>query len=160
MDKNKIITDIYLSKEVKALKQKLPINYADDIIQHVFLTIFELPEAKIFDLYNQNKLKHYIIRVIYNVSKLSQTNSFGRSYGREFITDELPEYFTEVIDEPDIESLKYYSKEMLTLYAELGSFTEISKLTQIPISSVRKGVMNAREQVKKYNDYLNNNIFK
>lgn len=187
MDKNKVITEIYLSKEVEKLKSKLPNGHADDIIQHVFLTIFELPEAKVLDLINQNKLKAYILVCIWNASKMTKTNSFGRSVTKEFLVDSFnnityddewfdlyqtylgKESFTKHIaneladvtfDKPDVECLKWYHKELIEMYADYGSFNEISIQTKIPISSVRHAIIKARKQIKRYNDNLNKTVFR
>lgn len=64
--RNKILTELYNSRLIEKLantySSKLG-NLNDDWIQQMYLTICELPEEQLIDLYNKGELTYYIYYV-------------------------------------------------------------------------------------------------
>jgi len=178
MTKSSILTEIYQSKEVEAIIRSIkPKGLQDDIKQHCFLELFEKPEEFILDLYNRGKLRHYIVKVLYNTSRWScttlhkqlgkellltdlennyyntETGISGKVEGKylehkEFIQhQENPEY-EEINIEPVLKSVYWYKANLIRLYAEYGTYQKVSDLTGIPLKSVFTTIRDARIEIK------------
>ena len=107
MTKSSILTEIYQSKEVEAMIRSIkPKGLQDDIKQHCFLELFEKPEEFILDLYNRGKLRHYIVKVLYNTSRWSCTN-LHKQLGKETPTEIFEDSPTDEYEEINIEPVIY-----------------------------------------------------
>ena len=160
MKKNDIITEIYLSKEIKNFKAKLPDAIRDDVVQHVFCEILEKEDEFIIDLHNRGKLKSYIVVCIYNAAKLSKHNSFGRQQSKELYLDILPDHFISQYETPDIDLLSWYENGIIELYAEHNSVRLVCNETHIPKTSIRRTILKARGKINNYNNYIDKTIFR
>lgn len=127
-------------------------NHEDtlDLYQEVIIQLLSKPET-IQGLPDDNK-KYYYIKVLKNnwYSNNSPYQYHRRKYEKTFLplfTDyqhNIPdEDYTETI--PDInwvyqklEKLDWFDKDLFILWMELGSYTEVSKETTIPLNSVGK----------------------
>lgn len=69
MNKEEIISNIIQSNIVEKVTNSL-LNtlgpYKDDFIQEMYLIILELPDDKLFELYNKGQLYFYIVRILRN----------------------------------------------------------------------------------------------
>jgi len=153
MTKNSILAEIYQSKEIEVMIRSIkPEHLQDDIKQHCFLELFEKSEEFILDLHKRNKLKHYIVKVLYNTSRWSGT-PFHKQLGKETPTDIFKdsecEIYEEIDIEPAIKSIYWYKAELIRLYAEHGTFQKVSDLTKIPLKSVYTTIIEARKEIKK-----------
>jgi len=178
MTKASILTEIYQSKEVEAIIRSIkPKDLQDDIKQHCFLELFEKSEEFILDLYNRGKLRHYIVKVLYNTSRWSCTtlhkqlgkellltdleNNYhntdtevsGKVSGKylehkEFIQHQEDREYEEINIEPVLKSVYWYKAELIRLYAEHGTYQKVSNLTGIPLKSVFTTIRDARIEIK------------
>jgi DNA-directed RNA polymerase specialized sigma24 family protein len=82
-----ILTEIYLSKEVEQVIKKLkPDHLQEDIKQHTFLELFQKEADFIIDLHSRNKLKSYIVKILYNTATYTRS-TFAKQQGKETPTD-------------------------------------------------------------------------
>jgi DNA-directed RNA polymerase specialized sigma24 family protein len=152
MTKASILTEIYQSKEVETIIRSIkPKDLQQDIKQHCFLELFEKPEEFILDLYNRGKLRHYIVKVLYNTSRWSCTTlhkQLGKEIPTEEFTDSECEIYEEVNIEPVLQKVYWYKTELVRLYAEHGTYQKVSDLTGIPLKSVYMTIIEARKEIK------------
>ena len=152
MTKTSILTEIYQSKEVEAMIRSIkPKDLQQDIKQHCFLELFEKPEEFILDLYNRGKLRHYIVKVLYNTSRWSCTTfhkQLGKETPTEIFEDSPTDEYEEINIEPVLKDVYWYKTELLRLYAEHGTFQKVSDLTKIPLKSVYSTIVEARKEIK------------
>jgi DNA-directed RNA polymerase specialized sigma24 family protein len=103
-----LLTTIYVSSEVDEVIKKIKPDYLrDDVKQHAFLTLFEKDEAFILDLHERDKLRNYVVKVIYNTANFNE-GKFQREQRR---STEIPCSFELEIDgdKPlDVQGLKIY----------------------------------------------------
>lgn len=149
MDKNKEIEQIYLCKELKELKQRLPLSLRDDLIQFCFLEILEKDDEFLQGLYDKGKLKNYILSFVYLTYKY-QNGKFNKQSLKEDLLDELPDIIENEAMDIDLHYLYWYDKAILELYAEFGTFQKVADMTNIPMYCVRNTILKTREKIKKY----------
>jgi hypothetical protein len=83
MTKDQLLSEIYQSTEVKVMIASLqPKHLQQDILQHCFLELFEKKEEFILDLHTRGKLKHYIVKILYNTARFSRT-TFAKTLGQD-----------------------------------------------------------------------------
>lgn len=127
-----------------------PVHLQQDILQHCFLELFETDEAKIMDLHERGKLKVYICKTLYNTARFTRS-SFAKQLGREepteYLEDTIDEEYEEI--EVNLDTLHWYKRELIKLYAEQGTYRKVSDLTHIPFSSVYNTVLETRKQILK-----------
>lgn len=157
-----ILTEIYCSNDIKEVVSKLkPAHLREDILHHCFTELFSKQENFIIDLYNRGKLKAFIVKMIYNTSVFNDT-PFCKEWSlitpgntREVHVDR----FKDVVDSTDddnldelvavVDTLYWYKKDILKLYAELGTYKEVSEATGIPVTSIHNTMRDVRYEVKK-----------
>jgi DNA-directed RNA polymerase specialized sigma24 family protein len=157
-----ILCDIYVSKEIKEVVNRLrPEHLREDILQHCFTELFSKQETFILDLYHRGKLKAFIVKMLYNTSVFNDTpfckewNLISPSIGREIHVDrfkDVPEDdSTDMVDEVVgvVNDLYWYKRDILKLYAELGTYKEVSEATGIPVTSIHNTIKDARNEVTK-----------
>jgi len=159
MNVRNILTEIYLSAEIKDCMAKLPNKYdKQDIVQHVFLELYSMPEEKVSDLHERGKLKHFIVKMIYNTSRFSKS-SFAKQYGKETPTESFPELASAESEEeiiipldklPVCKSGLPYMAEIFKLYAENGTYQKVSQITKINVTSIFNTVREAKAILKKH----------
>ena len=158
-----MLTDIYLSQEVKDCIKKLrPEHLQQDILQHTFLELYEKPVTFIEDLHNRGKLKAYIVKILYNTATYSRTR-FAKEQGKETPTDFCQAAKYEVLTANDeyiekqqayedvtcaMGEMHWYKVELLKMYAELGTYKAVSDQLGIPLTSVFITVTEAKKEIK------------
>lgn len=151
MDVKEILTEIYVSDEIAdVIKRLRPENLQEDIKQHVFLELFTMDEAALMDMNNRGKLKHYIVKMIYNTARWTKS-SFKKQFGQETPTEsfiDVEDQVEEKIELP-IDELYWYKAEMLKLYAKHGTYQRVAEITGINISSIFQTVKQAKAEIKK-----------
>ena len=178
MTKSSILTEIYNSNEVAKVIQTLkPVHLQQDILQHCFLELFEKSEEFIIDLYQRNKLTHYIVKILYNTAHFTRT-TFKKQLGKEILFDDLNQTYCDgeytkdddyvgssieysrqllgcIVSEEyeeisvNLDRLYWYKREILKLYASKGTYQKVSDATNIPASSIYLTVLQARREVLK-----------
>jgi DNA-directed RNA polymerase specialized sigma24 family protein len=84
------------------------------------------------------------------------TNSAGRwgqvgKYAADPITDTAPDIADTEDEQPDITPLRnlyWYDRELLSLYAELGSTRAVSDRLGIPLTSIKRDIADAKQRAR------------
>jgi len=156
MNAKSILTNIYTSNEIAECLLKIDSDIRDDLKQHVFLLLFEKDENFIIELHQQDKLRNYIVKVMFNLVHFTQ-DKFHRVNRRqtEILTNDFDEDITDdrEVDllpklEMEMQNIYWYNKHMLELYVELGTYKSVSEKTGIAIRSVANAVEKAKKQLK------------
>jgi DNA-directed RNA polymerase specialized sigma24 family protein len=160
MTKKIALEAIYSSREVDEVMLKIKPDYnRDDIKQTAFLELLEKPEELILELYHKNKLRHYVVKTIYNTANFSESKH-NRQHRRakEIPTECFPCTPIEDTEEYEdllkacvvkVSELDWYKRELLTLYAQEGTYRKLEALTGIPLNSIHDAVKKAKEEIKK-----------
>ena len=159
INKNNILTDLFLNKEVDILIKKIkPVDLQDDLKQYAFAVLCEKPAEFIIELHNRQQLKFYLVKIISN-SVFSNRSGFITQHK---CNDHLElDHVVDVSNENDdyhylIEKciketnrLYWYHQELLKLYAEHGTYRAVSEITNIPVKSIHNAIKKAKVKLKK-----------
>jgi DNA-directed RNA polymerase specialized sigma24 family protein len=168
MTRNAIIESIYNDKKyINYCKQVLPNgDLYNDLFQYVCEYLLKIEEKKLIDLHKKNQLRMYVARIIY-INAHSERSEFNKQYNERI---DLESYLHEVdlidFDNSDlidfvkveIENEINYCNEnniypasikLLEIYADLGSYKEVSVKTKIPYLTVINRISKIREKIKK-----------
>lgn len=176
MNFDKIISDHYNNPEVVSFFKKIAGDWWEELRQDVFLILCEYNKDKIIDMNSKKALKFFIVRITLNQyrsknSKFYYQNIKNNNLGIALTNDDMVKsadailfsnqiYDTqgesayEIIErriqnvENVIEDLRYFEREVLKLYLELGTYKNVSLKTGIPIRTIANGVKNAIINVK------------
>ena len=157
MDRNKIIEELWLSKEVnQAFAKMQPEDLQDDLKSEVFMVLLELPEDKLFGMYKRGELRFFLVRVMLNMIK-SDRSGFYKMY-RNFVEFNVKEK-TENEDEfnlfdrleDSMVDMHWYQAEIIKLYAFNfnKNAKELSKDTGIPYMSIIRTLKQAKTELRK-----------
>lgn len=157
MDKNKIIEQYWLNDEVnQAFAKMQPEELQYDLKVEVFLVLLEMPEEKLFGLYERNEIRFYIVRTMLNMIK-SDRSQFWKKYRNysEYNVKEVAEAEDNCIIslmENGVENLHWYQKEILRLYTFdfNKNAKELSRQTGIPYMSIIRTLKQTKTELKKY----------
>jgi len=146
-DAQLLLTEIYLSGDLKVLKGKLSANNADDIIQEVFCDLYSIPGDRIIDLHSRGKLKYYIATCIYNRQKqFAKKDNKLRTV--ELTNQDTTDEQIEHVDY-DVNKLDEYRRTVIQVYANTGSVHHVSKALRISVGSTHSALKEARWLLKK-----------
>ncbi len=131
-----------------------PIELQDDLKSEVFLILAELPEQKLFDLYDKKQLRFYIVRIMLNLVQNSN-NQFYKRYRNfvEYTAQEVAESYQEDISQKvrlSVDDLHWYKKELLRLYTEefKCNAKALSRDTGIPYMSIVRTLNITKSELK------------
>jgi hypothetical protein len=151
--RDKILTELYKSEELTELLRKMkPDNLREDLKQELFLSLCELPEEKLLNLYNAKQLRFYVIGTVLRMVQ-SKNSRFYYKYKKQIVIDIESDEAEEVLEtfsttqetEVDIREfehayhakvdgvikaineLNWYHREVLKLYLEYGSAMKVVK---------------------------------
>jgi hypothetical protein len=158
-NKNDIISELYVSKEVNELIKKIkPVELQDDLKQYAFTVLCEKSPEFIIELNSKKQLKFFLVKIISN-SVFSNRSGFLTQHK---LNDELnvdvmeqqvdsSDNYHELIDKCVNESknLYWYNQELLNLYSIHGSYRAVSNITKIPVKSIYNAIKKAKQQIKK-----------
>lgn len=155
MGRNEILIEFWQSEEVnKAFSKMHPIELQDDLKSEVFLILAELPEQKLFDLYDKKQLRFYIVRIMLNLVQNSN-NQFYKRYRNfvEYTQQEVAESYQEDISQKvrlSVDDLHWYKKELLRLYTEefKCNAKALSRDTGIPYMSIVRTLNITKSELK------------
>lgn len=139
-----------------------PLDMRDEVKHEAFeamLVKANNEPAFIISLHERNKLRAYVVKTIYNTANFPNSKHNRQLRRRTEIPTEAIE------DRPDdsepydyealvqdcavkTEAIYWYNRDILKLYAELGSLRAVSEKTGIPRSSVCDAVLKARAAIK------------
>lgn len=157
--RNDIISELYQSKEVNELISKIrPVELQDDLKQYAFAVLLEKPEQFIIDLYNKKQLKYFLVKIITN-SVFTNRSGFMTLHklSKDMDVDAMSDVenessnYHDLLDSctTEIKNVYWYNAELLSLYAEHGSYRKVSEVTSIPVKSVYNAIKKAKETIKK-----------
>lgn len=157
MDRNKIIEDLWLSKEVnQAFAKMQPEDLRDDLKSEVFMVLLELSDEKLFGMSERNELRFFLVRVMLNMIK-SDRSSFYKNYRNhveldvkeKFDNDEEYNLFDRLED--SMVDMHWYQKEIIKLYALNfnKNAKELSKDTGIPYMSIIRTLKQTKNELRK-----------
>lgn len=157
MVKNEILAQYWTSKEVNDAFDKMhPEELRYDLKAEVFLVLCEMNEDKLVGLFERNELKFYIVRIMLNMIK-SDRSTFYKNYRNysEFVDQDYACDDNDKTDmfeklELNMDSLHWYNKEMLKLYAIdfKKNAKELSRKTGIPYMSIIRTINKTKKQMK------------
>jgi hypothetical protein len=168
LTKNQIIIEINSDKSyINYCKQVLPIGDTyNDLFQYVLLYLLEMDENKLIKLHSDGGLRMYIVRIIY-INGKSLRSEFNKQYIDKIVYSEMYDYensnenlICEIENEVEKEILLCNEKniypasaKLLQIYAECGSYQEVSIRTKIPYKTVRRHIISLRKKIiKNIND--------
>lgn len=160
MNREQIITEIYNSKELKEVINKMnPQSLRDDLLSEVMLVVCQLDEERLFKMHNEGYLKYYVIRTILNMIR-SNDSSFHAKFRQ--IKEELKGIdIKDVSDNEELEeqlknveefhqSLPFYENKLIESYIELeNNANRLSKETGIPVRSIYHTIKMIKNKYKK-----------
>ena len=169
MNRNDIISELYLSKDFNDCVNKVDPEYLrDDLKAEVILVLLELDEDKIFDMHQTGKLKFYTVRIVLNMA-FSNTSPFFKKFrfsNIEYdptIIDSEVDYLLHDDEEHNerllrelredaaiegIQGLYWYDKIIVELYMRLGTYRAIQAETGIKWEAAYKTVQKAVKQLR------------
>ena len=162
-----IVQQVYTHPQlIKALAMIKPVSIQEDIRQEVAVSLLEKPCDKISDLFSQNKLLHYAIRICFNMAVGNSTaqHPYSTSYTRKqlvqafkylYDTRPLPTVPTEIghkaaelLSAKNRDKYDYHEQQIFWKYAELGTCRKVAQYFGIPKSHVQMVVKKVREELK------------
>jgi hypothetical protein len=173
---SEIVSSYYINPEVVAFFKKVANEWWEELRQDVFLIICEYDEQKIIDMHNKKALKFFIVRIALNQyrsknSKFYYQNIKNNNLGIALANEDMIEsadaiLYSNVIydtqDEPEweikekrmvrvedsLENLRFFEREILKLYLQLGTYKNVAKDTGIPIRTIANAVKNSIANIK------------
>lgn len=137
---------MYLDKDINAAISKMqPDHLQDELKEEIFLVVCEMPEEKLFHLYENSFLKFFIVRTMLNMAKSDRSNFFTKfrktlveyidHYDPQDITEDHET--TETILMKSMNELHWYERTLFEEYATNGqNILQLSVDTQIPYRSL------------------------
>lgn len=133
----------------------------DDLFQHIWVRILEMPQEKIVSIYEKGYLEFYINRMIINEIK-NPNNSFAKltlkispileltqeEYDKE---KDLSIEQTVIIVKSKLETLFWYDKKLFELYLEHGSLRKVAVKTGIKYGAIHKTINKVKTQLRNEN---------
>jgi hypothetical protein len=128
----------------------------DELKAEVALILCEMRESQVIELWELGKLRFYTVRIILNLTQSKNSKFYYKFRKQAFVelldTHELPvqDYDTKK-DEAimQIDSLYWYDREILKLYAEHGTYRAVEAVTGIPFESIYKTVQKGCLQIRR-----------
>ena len=162
MTRTEIILQLWNDPDIRqAIGKMQPVELQDDLRQEMFLVMCELEEGRLAKMHADGWVKFFLVRTMLNMVKsdrstffkkfrqtfleLSSNHSAGVEIMTNFESSEAKE--TNVISA--VESLPWYDRELLKLYAEEKNIAKLSKDTRIPYRSLFKTITKAKQKVRK-----------
>lgn len=171
---NEIHNYIIHNKIIKDYFSKIPIEYRDDFIQHIWIIILELDKNKIQTLYDKGELGKFIIGIISNQLK-SNTSSFYKQFRKESTLELTDNQSIENIADDEyreinnnkiikdiikiLDNVHYVDQVLFKLYRGIDpitnklvkplTYSEIEKLTGITYQTVWYSVNKVTKLIKK-----------
>jgi hypothetical protein len=171
--KQKILSDLYQSREMSDLIQKMqPEHLREEIKQELFLSLCEMPDQKIIGLHLSGGLKFFVTRVLLNMVQ-SSTSPFFKKY-RRMITVDAGDFLPSTHDDEEeiierettqnalleavekvLGEMHWYKRELFKLYVHHGSAGKVIKAMKadlcgkyIPRRTILDVVKQAKSEIK------------
>jgi hypothetical protein len=179
MTKNEIIAELFVSDDFnKCIRKMEPANLRDDLKAEVALILCEKDADLIIGLHERKELTYYTVRIIINMIQ-SKTSPFYKKFRAISLMPISSFYFhsSDEVDNDSIgtvlqdihtihdipcgyddrsdraieaiDDLYWYTKEILKLYGELGTYRAVEEATGIPFESIYKTVQKGCKEIRK-----------
>ncbi len=162
MQKSEAIEKIIADANYRNLCNRIDRN--GDLYQNFILWLLEMPDKKLLDLYAQPGFKYYMVRVITQTKGIqAKDNAWNKKhqfclhmesimvhheYREPFDHDTIDKIEKELDNLPVCVSGFSYEKELLKLFVECGSISEVSRQTGISYKSIRTAVNATKQHIK------------
>ena len=159
----KIITELYNSKEIdSAIYKMVRHDLFEDFKHDLFIRIMKVDSEQLRLMYERNQIRFYVVRCIINLSR-DKYKSYHKNYltKTDEITGDLPDLcedkidielregkFIKAISEMDNHFGTFFYRAICELVNKHGSIREVSRQTNIPLSTVHDAVKVARKYIK------------
>jgi DNA-directed RNA polymerase specialized sigma24 family protein len=160
MNREIIIKTFVSDPDYRKICKQIGGSFADDLYQELVLVILELPDSKLMKL-SETCIKCFYYKLAQH-QYCSRNSAFHKKYRKsdEVVRDHASDIIQASMDtapDPDLirkvnqalEDVYWYDSSILSLYAEKGTFKEVSDCTGIPLKSVYDTVANTRKIIKK-----------
>ena len=153
MNRQTLLEQIAKDREVKNACFNIcrGVDYKE-FYQHVLYKICEIPEPRLLEIYNNNYIRWYIVRVMVLEWKLRHRN---KKHFEEIVNVELiDETYNYELDvevcrvEDNINNLPVFEKRMLLEYIKSGSYRKLSDETNIPYRTIGNHVKRIKDKLK------------
>jgi hypothetical protein len=176
MNRQTLLEHIAKDKDVKATCSNISRGVdSKEFYQHIIYKICEIPEDRLLEIYNNNYLRWYIVRMIIIEWKLRHRNKkYLKTFdGLDFISGELysnivnlggkdknniQEFINEEYNyeldievskvEENINNLPSFEKRMLLEYIKSGSYRKLSDESGIPYRTIGNHVKRIKDKLK------------
>lgn len=176
MSFNDIISNHYSNNDLIIFFKNIAGEWWDELRQDVFLVLLQYDNEKIIDMHNRKCLKFFTIRIALNQFRSKNSKFYYQNFKHQnsslsIAHDELIEnsdailYSNELYElqgetqydiiekkivsiENEIQNLRYFEREILKLYLQLGTYKKVSEDTGIPIRTIANAVKNAINNVQ------------
>jgi hypothetical protein len=162
MTRTEIIVQLWGDADIRqAIGKMQPAELHDDLRQEMFLVICELEEGRLLKMHAEGWVKFFLVRTMLNMVKSDRSTFFKKfrqtflelssnhSAGVELLTNFESSEVVETNVIAAVESLPWYDRELLKLYAEDKNIAKLSKDTRIPYRSLFKTITKAKIKVRK-----------
>lgn len=152
MNRQILLEQVANDKEVKKACYNIcrGVDYKE-FYQHVIYKICEIPEERLLEIYHNNYIRWYIVRLIILEWKLRHRNKkhFEEIQNIELVDDEYNyEIDAEVSRiEGNINNLPAFEKRMLLEYIKSGSYRKLSEETNIPYRTIGNHVKRIKNKL-------------
>lgn len=92
LSKNEIVEQLAKNKEVEKIVKKFYTENKDDLVQYIYLSLLQMDDNRIINLYEENRLKYYIVGVIKH-QVMSKTSYHIKDNAKAGITNIVCEPF-------------------------------------------------------------------
>ena len=154
MNRQTLLEHIAKDKDVKAACYNICKGIdAKEFYQHIIYKICEIPEVRILEIYSNNHLRWYIIKIIMNEGSEWLTVKKRVEYLSE-CHDTIDETYNYELDievskvEENINNLPSFEKRMLLEYIKSGSYRKLSDESGIPYRTIGNHVKRIKDKLK------------
>jgi hypothetical protein len=153
MNRQTLLEHIAKDKDVKATCDNICRGVdAKEFYCHVIYKLCEIPEHRLLEIYHNNYLRWYIVRLIMIEWKLRHRNK------KQFETIDNIEVINETYNfeldvevsrvEDNINDLPNFEKRMLLEYIKSGSYRKLSEETNIPYRTIGNHIKRIKDKLK------------
>lgn len=165
MECNKLIEDIYSSKEINAFIQSInPESLQADLRQELALALLSIDCEKIKEISASNGLMGYSIKILSNMA-FSSTSPFYKKFRKndyenaiaylksQMVLPELNPKLSKLVNERlmlkyTIDEMEAHEAILFNKYAELRSCQQVADFYSIPLKHVKDVIRKTKQELK------------
>jgi len=164
LSRDQIISELYNCHQIDdCISKKITRTNQADFKQELFVFIAEMNERQLLSLYEQGRIKFYIVRMILNMA-CNRFTRFHKTYLDKRIVYDTDKVYDLISDQQDyneregkiISEIDKLDNQfgtpalrmMAILVSRHGSQREVSRLTGVPCSVISRGLKKVREHLQ------------